>query len=587
MSGSDAHFSVNTRLTRLLGETYRSSEAALKELVDNAWDADAKNVWIDLPSPMTSEAIVVRDDGAGMTSLEMQNEYLNIASDKRARTGERTPSLKRKVKGRKGIGKFAGLSLANRMDVIAVARARKCHLSIDKMALTENENDLESVPLPFLEEEAASDEVGTTIVLSDLDSRLNFPTADRFRELLVHEYGREDSFKVFVNDDQLSVEDVPGVSKQVEEVLAESGAVRLRFTIADGKKAPKSPGIVLKVDGKVVGKPMLFGLDDDEEIPLKLSKRVFGEVELDGNDHFVTADWGGVIENSKAFQEIQAYVRSIVKQGLQETHARDMSLQLARLKRQIDLRLQQLPEHRRRYAEEALNRILRRFYGESEDRISTIAEVALDAIEHDAYWAVLERINMTSRGDVGSFAEALEQFGLVELSAIAAQAARRLQFLDFLDELIQNEATLEQNMHQALETNLWVLGRQYATMASNTTLKRIIAKYGNAKFSGDRASKRPDLLLSQDLGDSFLIIEFKRPSHPISRDDIAQAEKYRDDLATTVTSKSPLKILMIGKGRADSMDARYAPDAITISSYVSLVSAARTELNWLMTSLAR
>ncbi|MGO7302074.1 ATP-binding protein, partial [Rhizobium ruizarguesonis] len=53
--------------------------------------------------------------------------------------------MKRKVKGRKGIGKFAGLSLANRMDVIAVARGRKCHLSIDNMALTENENDLESV----------------------------------------------------------------------------------------------------------------------------------------------------------------------------------------------------------------------------------------------------------------------------------------------------------------------------------------------------------------------------------------------------------------------------------------------------------
>jgi hypothetical protein len=35
------HFSVDTKLTRLLGETY-SSEVALKELVDNAWDADAR-----------------------------------------------------------------------------------------------------------------------------------------------------------------------------------------------------------------------------------------------------------------------------------------------------------------------------------------------------------------------------------------------------------------------------------------------------------------------------------------------------------------------------------------------------------------
>lgn len=335
----DVHFSVNTRLTRLLGETYRSSEAALKELVDNAWDADAKNVWITLPAPMSPDPIIVRDDGSGMTSLEMRNEYLNIASDKRARTGERTSILKRKVKGRKGIGKFAGLSLASRMDVSAVARGRKCSLTIDKLVLAENENDLEAVPLPFIEEDASEAHAGTTIILSGLDSRLNFPTPDRFREVLVHEYGREDAFKVFVNEVQLSVDDVPGVSREVEKTLTESGSVRLKFTIADGKKAPKAPGIVLKVDGKVVGKPMMFGLDDDEEIPFKLSKRVYGEVELEGNDHFVTADWGGVIENSKAFQEIQTYVKSIVKEGLRESHSRDMSLQLARLKRQLDARL--------------------------------------------------------------------------------------------------------------------------------------------------------------------------------------------------------------------------------------------------------
>ena len=65
-----AHFAVDTRLTRILGETYRSSEAALKELVDNAWDADGTNVWITLPEPLTNDAIIIRDDGAGMTAFD-------------------------------------------------------------------------------------------------------------------------------------------------------------------------------------------------------------------------------------------------------------------------------------------------------------------------------------------------------------------------------------------------------------------------------------------------------------------------------------------------------------------------------------
>ena len=37
---------------------------------------------------------------------------------------------------------------------------------------------------------------------------------------------------------------------------------------------PRAPGIVLKVNGKAVGKPQFFDLDEDEEIPKSLIKRV-------------------------------------------------------------------------------------------------------------------------------------------------------------------------------------------------------------------------------------------------------------------------------------------------------------------------
>jgi len=469
-----AHFAVNTRLTRILGETYRSSEAALKELVDNAWDAEANNVWITLPDPLTADPIIVQDDGCGMTGPELRSEYLNIASDKRTRTGDRTTRYNRRVKGRKGIGKFAGLTIANQMKLVTVARNHKCELLIDKYNLPENQNDLLSVPLPFSEERVDGLPSGTTIILSDLDRRLNFPTPMRLRELLIHEYGREETFRVFVNDVALSVEDVPVRSSQVRDFLPTAGDVNLRFTIAEGKRPPRMPGIVLKVNGKAVGRPIMFGLDDDEEIPTKLLRRVYGEVELNGVEDFVTADWGGVIENSKAFQEAQIFIKDKVKAQLVESYAREIALQKARLQKKINRRLQGLPEYRRRYAEEALNRILKRFYGESEDRIATIADVALDAMEHDAYWIVLDRINSLSHGDVGSFADALEEFGLLELATVGIQASRRHEILNHFDHLIQNQNTLEKDVHKAFEKNLWILGRQYSIMSSNSTLRTMI-----------------------------------------------------------------------------------------------------------------
>ncbi len=68
-----------------------------------------------------------------------------------------------------------------------------------------------------------------------------------------------------------------------------------------------------------------------------------------------------------------------------------MSLQKARLQKKVNQRLQKLPEYRRQYAEQALYRILSNFYGETDERVETIVDVALDAMEHDAYWAVLIR----------------------------------------------------------------------------------------------------------------------------------------------------------------------------------------------------
>ncbi len=62
-----ARLQIDPRLAAVLGETYPSSQAALKELVDNAWDADAEYVWITLPEAMTADPIIVRDDGSGMT----------------------------------------------------------------------------------------------------------------------------------------------------------------------------------------------------------------------------------------------------------------------------------------------------------------------------------------------------------------------------------------------------------------------------------------------------------------------------------------------------------------------------------------
>lgn len=576
---SIARFQVDPRLAKLLGEGYRSTEKALKELVDNAWDADAQNVWVTIPDDFTSDPILFADDGAGMTEAEVRNEYLSIANDRRSRKGDKTPGKQRAVKGRKGIGKFAGLMAAEVMEVETRSRGRVTRLTIPKSQLLSAGTNLERIDLDIRLEDCDLSDHGTTISLSALDQNYALPSVEYFKRILILEYGRSEDFRIYVNGSPLGISDLPGTEFADTAEIEGVGPVRLQFKVSDTKQGLKQSGIAIRVGGKIVGDPIYFGLDEDQEIPPKLLRKVYGEIDADGLLDDVTADWGAVVTNSLRFQAIEPWVRDRLKEGVESVYKHEVEQTRSRLNRQIQQRLKRLPENRRLYAEAALQRVMKKFYNDSIEKIETVASVVLDALEQDEYFLVLQQIDEAKRSDVQALAEALEAFGLVDFILIGQQAQSRLRFLEELEYLVVNSATLEKQVHQAIERNLWILGPEYALMASNVTTARAIKEYADQKFSGPRASRRPDLLLANGLHHDYLLIEFKRPSHVLNRDDEAQAKKYRDDLTPTFGKMS---IILLGKKRDPQIPAHYDEEDIRFSSYLDVISIARRRLDWLL-----
>ncbi len=584
MPTNKANFKVDPRLASLLGEGYRSTEHALKELIDNAWDADSTEVIVTLPDAMSDSPIVIADNGSGMTERELLNEYLVVANDRRSRKGDRTVSLKRLVKGRKGIGKFAGLMVAGVMEVETTARGHTIRVVVSKEDLLKAANDLERFDLPVTVRDAPEDARGTTVTLRELNQRFSFPLPEKLKSLLIVEYGREADFAIKVNDMGLGLEDLPGSSFSLDQSVADAGTIRLNYKVADTNQVMKQAGIAIRVGGKIVGRPGFFGLEDDPEVPPKLLRKLYGEVEADGLVDGVTADWGDIVENDKAFQLIKPVIHAHLKEALGEVFTREMNVQRARLQRQLDARLSKLPEYRQRYARLALERVMKRFYGESEDRIETVASVVLDALEKDEYWLVLQHINESRDADIETLAGALAEFGLVDMAQMGNQALSRLQLLDHLDGLIRNSATLEKTIHHIVESNLWLLGSAYSLIASNKTTARTIQEYSEEKFTGDRAARRPDLFLAQRLSGEYLLIEFKRPSKEITRDDQRQAAEYRDDLEPRFGS---IEILLLGKARDATTQPHNDAPRLKVFGYEALVSAARTQLDWLLRQLTQ
>ncbi len=579
MNHPNLRFQVDSRLATLLSQEYSSSERALKELVDNAWDADAERVFVTLPKPLSGDPIVIQDEGTGMTEEELRRHYLSIATDRRSRRGERTGKKNRLVKGRKGIGKFAGLMAAATMTLETRARGRLCRITLRLDDLSQVE-DIEQLDIGLQSEPCGPELHGTTITLSDLHHGLAYPDANRLRQILLQDYGRQDDFSITIDGKLLDVDDVSGSYSEQEQVLPNAGTVRLRFAISDGKAGLRQPGITLRVDGKAVGRPGFFGLDQRDDFPSKLLRKLYGEIEADGLRDHITAGWDAAVENSELLQEVEAYVQPILREAYEQQYRREIQLAQARLQRAILARLSALPEHKRAFADRAIKKILDKYYGEPESKVEPVVNVLLDALERSDYRILLEHIAEAAPGDVASIADRLSDFGLAEMAFLVQQAAARQVFLDQLDDLARESATTEAVMHKALERNLWILGSEYSLFSSNSTLRRQVEDVLGKTYTGDKADKRPDLLLNENLSGEYLLIEFKRPAHALNHADYVQAIGYRHELSKYLSS--PIRVLLVGGSRSPDFPTDNREPEVEARIFGQIISTARRQIEWLL-----
>lgn len=108
---------IDPRILDLLGPSlYTNIYYVLAELIANAYDADAKNVYITAHK----DDIAVEDDGHGMSYTAGDiDRYLNVGGATRINEDESlTRSGIRRRMGRKGVGKLAALSVSENVDIM-------------------------------------------------------------------------------------------------------------------------------------------------------------------------------------------------------------------------------------------------------------------------------------------------------------------------------------------------------------------------------------------------------------------------------------------------------------------------------------
>lgn len=230
---SDFHFNISLSVLNHLGrKLYRNFITVLGEAISNSWDADAKNVWIEIDKE--NKSFTIKDDGDGMAEGDFQEKFLKIGYSKR-QNGQFKTKSERPFIGAKGIGKLALISCAQRVSVFTKTKKMNDYIGgvIDNTGLddaitndlTPDEYPLEGLDTKLINNLMDGHKSGTILVFEGASEILRHQIS-HIRKLLAMSFRFsmiDESFKIHVNGKPITINDLKGLASATEFVWIING----------------------------------------------------------------------------------------------------------------------------------------------------------------------------------------------------------------------------------------------------------------------------------------------------------------------------------------------------------------------------
>jgi hypothetical protein len=276
---------------------YQQSIELIRELVNNAYDADATRVDVNV----TEKEIVVTDNGEGM-NMEGLIQYFNVGSGEKL-VNPLSPRFGRNRIGQFGIGKFASLAAASRFEVTTQKGDFAARVVFDKERWVE-EGDSWQIPLTFLDRDGKRGD-GTAVRLVELERA--FKPEDVTQRIAEGVPIRARDFSVYVNGYRVASRTLTGNRIPVMHGNA-YGIIHGEIVILPAYRASKDEmGIEIKVKGVTVRRE-LFEMASWG----KAATRVRGEINADFLP--LTSDRSGFLEDSPEYKSfIEAMNKTMVE----------------------------------------------------------------------------------------------------------------------------------------------------------------------------------------------------------------------------------------------------------------------------------
>ncbi|ENJ7710079.1 ATP-binding protein [Listeria monocytogenes] len=152
MSEKEYNLDIDPRILELLGpHLYTNIYYILGELIANAYDADAKNVYV-IDRIDEENKLIVEDDGSGMSyeNKDVKN-FLSVAKESRTNAiNSYTKLNNRRKMGRKGVGKLASLSVSENVNIKTIKDGEKSGFVLSRKVINKKLEAINEDTISFI-----------------------------------------------------------------------------------------------------------------------------------------------------------------------------------------------------------------------------------------------------------------------------------------------------------------------------------------------------------------------------------------------------------------------------------------------------
>ena len=548
-------FYENRFLESWAGAIITNPSTAIVELVANCWDAYATEVKITWPDFKAEGHFIISDNGVGMTRDEFDYIWRAMSYDRVARYGPTSKpppdvvGLPRFVFGKNGKGRFASFCFCSEYHITSKKDGQQFTYKIFRKP---------DKPLVLEEIEFIGKGVvghGTVIKGSGAIPKIGL-TADQARELLGGRFLANPAFKVYLNEKQITFNDIAASSLSIVELeIADAGTVKIyHIDTLKADKTTKQHGIAWWVLNRAVGECKWRGSDVQRILDgrTEKAKRYTFIVQADflNKAGAVKEDWSDFKEENETWKVVRPIVQDKIKEIIFQTNSTEREAKRSSVMEKIGGSVNSLPPLSKDRVQTFVNEVVDTCPNFGEQEILHLSSILTKLEKSKSRYGLLEILHNQDPSDLDALHEVLTQWTIGMAKLVLDEIQNRLKLINELKIKLQVVGIDEVHELQPLfEKGLWMFGAQFESIefTSNKGMTTVIRQlFGDKKAKGTR--NRPDFVALPDSSVGFyarssydddynedgvehvVIVDLKTTGLPLGSGEKEQVWKYVKEL---------------------------------------------------------